>query len=55
MASRAADAEVLSKQLILLGSHDGRLLAETREMPAFFVDRSGAVTLTSRMEEHIAG
>jgi thiamine biosynthesis lipoprotein len=55
MASRAADAEVLSKQLILLGSHDGHLLAETREMPAFFVDRSGAVTLTSKMEEHIVG
>jgi thiamine biosynthesis lipoprotein len=53
MASRAADAEVRAKQLILLGSHDGRLLAETREMPALFVDRSGALTMTRKMEDHI--
>lgn len=55
MSARTADADVLGKQLILLGSQGGLAHGEARGIPALFIDRFGAITSTSRMNEYVIG
>jgi thiamine biosynthesis lipoprotein len=52
LASSVAGAEVLAKQLLLLGLREAHTYAERDEIPVLMVDECGSLMMSSPMEAH---